>query len=146
MEEKLDFQIEGVYNLMNDVIVSGTVKSGVLRVGMKANIEGQSGVIQAIESFRKMIREATPETKVGLKLSGVKKAAIENRMNAIITFSGPALLSSETSLNEDPMKQSGNKLIVVALAIGIAVATAAALLDYHSWLLICFSARLVTAV
>ncbi len=121
MEEKADFQIEGAFNIMDNIVMSGTVKSGTIRPGMKADLEGNTIVIEGIESFRKVIQEAGPETQVGLKLSNANKEAIENRINSIITFSGEKMEQQEDQAPSIPPTQTTSTSKLKIAAIGIII-------------------------
>jgi len=63
------FFIQDVYNIAGiGAVPVGKVESGVLRIGMKANIDGKIIEIKSIEKHHEQIKEAQPGDNVGISV------------------------------------------------------------------------------
>jgi len=68
------FFIQDVYNITGiGSVPVGKVESGILRIGMKANVDGKIIEIKAIEKHHKQIKEAQTGDNVGISVNVINQ-------------------------------------------------------------------------
>ncbi|MBD3209226.1 hypothetical protein GF367_02300 [Candidatus Woesearchaeota archaeon] len=66
--------LQDVYHITGlGVVPVGEVKSGTLRVGMRAGVNGKTAVVKTIEMHHEQLQEAHAGDNIGFSLGGVGK-------------------------------------------------------------------------
>ncbi|MFH1785734.1 MAG: hypothetical protein ABH842_04870 [Candidatus Micrarchaeota archaeon] len=81
------FLLEAVFKVGTHTILTGTVKEGVLKPGMKFDLNGKSLIIEKIESMGVQLHSAPADSKVGISFKNLSpsdlpdlKLLIKNRL------------------------------------------------------------------
>ena len=81
------FFIKDVFKIVGIGVVSvGQVKSGVLRVGMKLNLDGRIMEIKIMESHNKKVSEAIEGDTVGISLTNADYNILKNHRGDYVEF------------------------------------------------------------
>ena len=74
------FFIQDVYRITSiGAVPVGKVESGILRVGMKANIDGKLIEIKTIEKYHQQIKEAQTGDNVGIGIKVISQSSSANQ-------------------------------------------------------------------
>ena len=74
------FFIQDVYNITGiGAVPVGRVESGILRIGMKANLDGNTVEIKTIEKHHEQIKEAQTGDNVGISVKVINQSSSINQ-------------------------------------------------------------------
>ncbi|MEM3556054.1 MAG: hypothetical protein QXF56_05025 [Candidatus Micrarchaeia archaeon] len=80
------FLIMDLFKLPFGVVLTGEVRSDVLRVRMKANVEGKMMEVKAIEMAHRQVQEAKAGEKVGVVLSNADYNLLYKYKGKVVEF------------------------------------------------------------
>ncbi len=92
------FRISGL-----GVIPVGSVKSGVLRTGMKLNIAGRIMTVKSIEMHHRQVTEAHAGDNIGFSLENGDYGLIKSACGQDVTFSDDAAVVTRVIKKPEPV-------------------------------------------
>lgn len=82
------FLIQDIYNIAGiGIIAVGQIKSGILKIGMKINLDGRIMEVKSIEMYHMQVKEAKEGDNVGIALSNSDSKILRNFIGKPLTFS-----------------------------------------------------------
>ncbi len=100
--------IQGVYRITGiGVVPVGNVKDGILKIGMKLDIDGKIMAVKSIEMRHQQVQEAHAGDNIGFSLENEDYELLKKVARTNVDFYGEGVIKAQVSEKPEPTHPKG---------------------------------------